>query len=80
MLAICQAGRDAATLILVWQRDALDGMLVLLGEAHAAGERATAGGRQDARWHHLARRGRKVQAVAVCLNAGDVMLIELGDR
>ena len=55
-------------------------MLVLPGEPHAAGKRATAGGRQDARWHHLARRGRKVQAVAACLNAGDVMLIELGDR
>ena len=55
-------------------------MLVLPGGAHAAGERATAGGRQDARWHHLARHGRKVQAVAVCLNAGDVMLIGLGDR
>jgi hypothetical protein len=53
-------------------------MLVMPGEAHAAGKRATAGGRQDARWHHLARHGRKVQAVAVCLNAGDVMSMELG--
>jgi hypothetical protein len=55
-------------------------MLVLLGGAHAAGERATARGRQAGRWYHLARRGRRVQAVAVCLNAGEVMLIELGDR
>ena len=41
---------------------------------------ATAGGRQDVRWDRLARPGRKVQAVAACLNAVDLMLIEQGDR
>jgi hypothetical protein len=29
-------------------------------------------------WHYLARRGLKLHAVAACLNAGDLMLIELG--
>ena len=47
---------------------------------HAAGERATASGRQDARWHHLARPGRKVQAVAASFNDDDLMLIELVGR
>jgi hypothetical protein len=39
-----------------------------------------AGGGQDARWHHLARPGRKGQAVAACFSDVDLMLIELGGR
>jgi hypothetical protein len=65
---------------LVLQRDARFGMLVVPGEPRGGASCATAGGRQDARWDHLGRPSRQVQAVAARLNADGWTLIEQGDR